>query len=275
MRDYLSERLRQGVKSVTVTADRICLQRIIGDHDVMVETLSVAKAAQMYEALWPHYAVDTHRGSLSKMRTLGAWITRKGWARTNPWNEVSPVGQRNKGKEQLTIDEARKFYSLGLQRAQSGDDGALGALMCLMMGLRASEVTSREPRDLDDNGRLLRIPYGKTKNAQRTLEVPDELRPLLAVRAARGGRLLPYTRWWLRNEVADLCAAAGVPSVSPHGLRGTYATIGIESGAAMKVVSAALGHGGTEVTERHYVAQDAASTAQSRRTMTILQGGRG
>ena len=48
-----------------------------------------------------------------------------------------------------------------------------------LLGLRASEVTDRVVRDLDDNGRLLWIEFGKTKRSRRTLEIPALLRPYL------------------------------------------------------------------------------------------------
>ena len=41
--------------------------------------------------------------------------------------------------------------------ADVGDEGAVAAMMALVMGMRASEIVSRVVRDLDDDGRLLWI----------------------------------------------------------------------------------------------------------------------
>ena len=41
--------------------------------------------------------------------------------------------------------------------------------MALLLGMRASEVLCRVVRDLDDAGRVLWIPLGKTDNARRRL----------------------------------------------------------------------------------------------------------
>lgn len=58
-------------------------------------------------------------------------------------------------------------------------------LTAFLLGLRASEVTDRVVRDLDDEGRLLWIEFGKTRRSRRTLEVPALLRPHLP-RLAKG-----------------------------------------------------------------------------------------
>ena len=47
--------------------------------------------------------------------------------------------------------------------ANVGNDAAVGVLTALLMGMRASEVTDRVVRDLDDEGCLLWIEVGKTK----------------------------------------------------------------------------------------------------------------
>jgi integrase len=52
-------------------------------------------------------------------------------------------------------------------------------MTAFLLGLRASEVTDRVVRDLDDDGRLLWIEFGKTKRSRRTLEIPAILRPYL------------------------------------------------------------------------------------------------
>ena len=66
---------------------------------------------------------------------------------------------------------------LCVRKANEGDEPAVGVLTAFLMGMRASEVTDRMVRHLDDDGRLLWIEVGKTKRSRRTLEVPALLRP--------------------------------------------------------------------------------------------------
>ena len=80
---------------------------------------------------------------------------------------MKQIGQRNRGKKQLRIDEARKLGDLSASPTNAGDDAAVGVLTALLLGLRASEVTDRVVRDLDDDGRLLWIEFGKTKRSRR------------------------------------------------------------------------------------------------------------
>jgi integrase len=135
-------------------------------------------------------------------------------------------GSATAGK-QLRIDEARKLDELCIAKANAGNDGAEGVLTALLMGMRASEVTDRVVRELDDEGRLFWIEVGKTKRSRRTLEVPTLLRPYLLALAkdrapdeqliSRGltKRRRKRDRQWLRHWLPDFCDEAQIPRVRP------------------------------------------------------------
>jgi integrase len=130
-------------------------------------------------------AVDSHRNILAEAKTFLNWAVGRGYLRGNPLAGVVGTGKRRHGKPQLRIDEARKWQAKALQLASEGQEGAVGALVTLLMGLRAGEVVSRIVRDLDDDGRLLCIPDSKTAAGKRTLQVPEALRSSL-LRLAEG-----------------------------------------------------------------------------------------
>ena len=207
-------------------------------------------------------AVDTHRLMLKRARTFLRWAKERGYVRDNPFEAVKPVGKCRAGKPQLRIDEARKFMKVALAAAQAGDDLAVGVLMLLLLGLRASEVMYRPVRDVDDQGRVLWISRGKTKNARRRLNVPDVLQPLLRkltegkapeawlFGTTRSGR--PKFPAYLALKVQDFCVKAGVPVVCPHSLRGLHSTLALEAGATANLVASALGHSSFAITARHY-----------------------
>jgi hypothetical protein len=70
--------------------------------------------------------------------------------------------------------------------AGQGESGTVAALVSLLMGMRASEITTRVARDLDDGGRLLWIPDAKTEAGKRT---PTGTGGVAAVpERARGGK---------------------------------------------------------------------------------------
>ena len=216
---------------------------------------------------------------LCVMRRFWLWRIEQGYAQTNPWMSVRKVGRANVGKPQLRIDETRKLEAVAMQRAQSGDVPALGILLMLYLGLRQGEVAARVARDIDDEGRVLWIPSGKTKNARRRLKIPEQLRPLILKRV-EGMQpdepiLYPSSHKMHHHgyyvvQLARLCRLAGVPVVCPHSLRGMHATLALEGGATGDAVAKALGHGSFEMTKTHYASASSVSNSESSRVAAIL-----
>lgn len=253
----------------------------------LLEDLRPSRCEALYSKTTKEVSVDTHRNALAAAKTFGAWCVKQKWIPKNPVENVEPIGQRNRGKKQLRIDEARRFVEVAIKKANAGDDAAVGVLTALLLGLRASEVTDRVVRDLDDDGRLLWIEFGKTKRARRTLEVPLVLRPyLLALAEGRGPEEQLITRkllrtgkkadrYWLMRETRRLCTEAKTPRVCVHSLRGLHATLATEAGATSHAVAGALGHSTPAVTQAHYVDGTTKRRANSRRVVNALAPGPG
>ena len=213
------------------------------------------------------------------VRRFWRWAMEKDYVKSNPWMKVRKVGKANVGKPQLRIDETRKLEAVAMQRAQSGDVPALGILLMLYLGLRQGEVAARVARDIDDEGRVLWIPSGKTKNARRRLKIPEQLRPLI-LRRIEGMQpaepiLYPsshkmHHRGYYVVQLARLCRLAGVPVVCPHSLRGMHATLALEGGATGDAVAKALGHGSFEMTKTHYASASSVSNSESSRVAAVL-----
>ena len=89
--------------------------------------------------------------------------------------------------------------------ADQGNDGAVAAMMSLVMGMRCTEIVSRVVRDLDDGGALLWIPDSKTLAGRRKLQVPEFLQPYL-VKLAEGSGI---GRGVVRGALARLAAEVG------------------------------------------------------------------
>ena len=188
------------------------------------------------------------------------------------------MGKRRHGKEQLRIDEARRWQGKAIEYAERGEAGAVAAMMCLVMGMRCSEVVSRIVRDLDDEGRLLWIPDSKTLAGRRKLQVPDFLQPYL-IRLAKdrdpqAGLLGEHWRDWPRKWVQRICKAAKVPLVTAHAMRGLHGTLAVDSGITSHAVAAALGHESFKTTAESYAQRDAVAGAQQKRVLGVLAGGK-
>ena len=221
-------------------------------------------------------AVDTHRNVLAEAKTFLGWCVTKTWIRANPLRAVEGRGRRRRGKEQLRIDEARKWLVRARRRAKEGNAGAVAAMVTLLLGLRCSEVISRQVRDLDDVGRLLWIPESKTEAGRRTLVVPKLLRPLLLKLAEAKTSTEPlfgyHDRAWPRKWVQRICEEVHVQRVTAHGMRGLHSTLALDAGQTAPAVAAALGHESPTTTLGHYAAPGAGSAARQDRTVKVLRG---
>lgn len=221
-------------------------------------------------------SVATVRSELATARRFFTWAARAGHM---PAVKVTArvEGRANRGKPQLTEDEARRYLAVALERGPIG----VAAAIPLLMGLRGSEVVQRQVRDLDRDGQVLWIRNAKTAAGDRRVEIPEVIQGRLIDMAdgqdptdwlwpGREGRHL--TRDGLLWAVKDICREAGVPVVPTHGLRGTHSTIAEDAGSTGHVVAATLGHTSPEVTGQHYTLPGVRQQARARRAVLRLVG---
>lgn len=259
---------REGVRASTLVTNGHRLRAFMRDLNLPLVMVDAKAAAQLYNLRVKESRTDTHRNELSLVRRAADWWVKQGWLVSNPFAGVVPVGQRKRGKPQLRIDEARAFITAALDDYITGGDvSGLACATTLLLGLRASECTDRIVRDLDDGGRVLWIPHGKTAAAIRQMQVPDVIRPLLldvASSKAPLDRLWgDVDRHWLAHHTRRLCRKANVPVISPHGLRGLHATLAIGGGTSPEAVAKSLGHVNADITRAHYLAPGSEAAAQS------------
>lgn len=212
--------------------------------------------------------VDTLAGELATVRRAFAFFAKQGWHPGDPFVGCEVEGSRSAGKPQLRKEESRAFLRTALTKGKEG----LAAAMGLLMGMRASEITGLIVRDIDDGGKVVWVSKAKTKRGVRQLAVPDVLVPYLQELTRNRFPLEQLwgdvDRHWLYRAVPAICAEAAVPRVTPHGLRGTWATLAvgvIDTNAA----AAALGHL-PSMTLSNYAAPGAAQSGQSARVADQL-----
>lgn len=274
---YVDHQRARGLGDNTVDTIEYRLRAIVDVTTSGAEPLirlTPTTGAVLYHLRSQSTKADTHRGELTVAKAFGAWCVSHGWLRDDPFAKVEGVGRRSAGRPQLRLDEAKLFLEAALA---DPDIAGLAAATTLMLGARASEITDRVVRDVDDCGHVFWIDRAKTAAGIRHLSVPE----VLAGRLAELARGRPpqdplwgdVDRHWLHYHVVRLCEVAGVPRVTPQGLRGLYASIAIESGAAIRDVCRALGHTDPGVTRRHYFSPGAEQRGQSRIVLRILNGG--
>lgn len=258
------------------------LRGLLDESDTMNQ-LSPKRMEKSYLDYAATHSVDTSRNALAQLRTFFNWCIKKKIVRKNPTANITPMGRRKKGKKQLKKSESRKFAGLSLQLAQKGDEGALAAHMSLILGLRSGEVTKRKVGDVDVNedGTLLWIDKGKSKAAERAVGVPDPLVRILLERTKgkkRDAWLFPSTassghrgKTWLRKNVKRICKLADVPVVSPHGLRGTNATMMMLAGFDSNALTRWLGHTSFTMTKEHYLAPGTIEQVRAENMAKIME----
>jgi integrase/recombinase XerC len=130
-------------------------------------------------------------------------------------------------------------------------------------GIRVSELCGLDVEDVDRARRVVRVfgkgakertvPYGAP--AEEALDgYLRHARPALVgersgsalLLGARGGRLASTA---VRRIVAAASARAGLPRLSPHGLRHSAATHLVEGGADLRAVQEILGHASLSSTQ--------------------------
>ena len=283
--EYLAHLRRNGLKDSSLSCIEFRLSHFL-PQDRALGSISHEVAATLYSdettritKFGRPVAACTHRMLLRQTKAFFRWaIDDRRYLSANPFDKVKPVGRVNTGKAQLTIDEARKLNAWLIHRAESGDEGATAVLTQLVLGLRSSEVLGRRVRDLDDGGRALCIPGGKTKNARRSLDIDSEPLRALLQRQTVGkspddllfGPGKPLHNDYLWDRLQRYCVLAGVPKVCPHSLRGLHSTIAVERGTTSGVVAAALGHGSFAITARHYVNPQTLANAKARKVSAAL-----
>ena len=111
------------------------------------------------------------------------------------------------------------------------------------------------------------------RQLQRTTpseKVPSKLAPRLVFPSRRGTVLEPSN---VRRELTRICAAAGVPRITPNELRHTCATLLNDDGVPLELIADMLGHTTTAMLQRHYRHRVRPSADAAVRTMNQMFGG--
>jgi site-specific recombinase XerD len=149
-------------------------------------------------------------------------------------------------------------------------------------GLRLNELVDLRRADLDLPGTRLHIDQGKGRKdrvvylsatavlaLERYLaQVPE--RPAEASLFYRHA-MVPMEYRWVQYQLRVLGEAAGVPDVSPHRLRHTFATRLINLGVPVTTIQKLLGHDNLNTTQRYAHVADPTAEREYRHAMQTLE----
>ena len=208
----------------------------------------------------------TRSRKLSAIRSLFRYLAREGQITRNPGEAVRGPKQERKLPTVLTADDAKRLMDDCIRPRSFRDQALLETLYS--SGARVSEVVNLNLDDVDlhegvatvlGKGRKERlVPLGT--HAVRALEAYRRSLPAGTVsgplfRNQRGGRLTTRSIERLVAKAArDL---PNFPSLSPHGLRHSFATHLLDGGVDLRAIQELLGHVSVSTTQRYtHVALD-------------------
>ena len=216
------------------------------------------------------------RGSLARRaaaaRTFTRWAHRDGLIPHDIGARLaSPKAQRDLPTV-LRADQAGELMAAPRRSGSAGPDGRTDVVrlrdtlileLLYATGIRVSELVGLDVDDVDTGRRVVRVfgkgakeravPYGQPAQAafdawmrhgRSDLAAPHSGPALLL---GEKGRRLQATM--VRKIVAAYAQAAGLPHLSPHGLRHTAATHLLEGGADLRSVQELLGHASLSSTQ--------------------------
>lgn len=183
----------------------------------------------------------------------------------------------------LDSEGRKKFLSVMTERSSF----YLPSMLAYYTGMRSSEISALQWKDINipmrtinvrqsavfekdpEKNNELRLFIGETKTpkSRRTIPIVAQLVPILLkaaedknpnindfVVSQQNPKLLStsFLKWANRNKIIG---SAGKP-ISMHGLRHTFATVGVQSGMDIKSLSSILGHANTAMTLDIYASDD-------------------
>lgn len=123
----------------------------------------------------------------------------------------------------------------------------------LYTGLRCEEASAISIHEIDLTAKLIHVPAEAAKGGKaRTVPLFAQAEQAVETQQATEGLLWPCKADWPRKALKRGAFRAGIPHLSPHDLRHTFATRYLQGGGNIKVLSLILGHSSVKITEDHY-----------------------
>ncbi|HLL76754.1 MAG TPA: tyrosine recombinase XerC [Pyrinomonadaceae bacterium] len=205
---------------------------------------------------------------LAALRTFFQFLLREGVVQSNPAKLVSTPRLEKKLPTHLTVEDAVRFIETPDTKTDLGKRDRAILEMLYGTGVRVSELTKLDLRDVDFRNRMVRV-KGKRRKERVVPFGEPALHALVEYLQARGNFLnsappterdeqalfLNYqgTRITTRSvgRMVDkyITECAGIHNISPHSLRHSFATHLLDNGADLRHIQELLGHARLSTTQ--------------------------
>ena len=279
-------RVDDNAQSIAAFLDSAWARKGLSDLTLKAYESDLSRTAQMYPGVIAQCSRDDLQGILAKRqeyaassnaRLLSCWrhyyqyLVETGQRQDNPTERIaSPTMLRNIPDALSETDVERLLSAPDVESPMGVRDRAMLELM-YATGLRVSEIVSLTMEQVSQEQGLVRtmgkgskerlIPFGDEagywlmeylENARGTWSSPGVSAAFFVSNRGRG--MTRQTFWHMVKKYASM---AGIrPSLSPHGLRHSFATHLLNHGADLRVVQSLLGHSDLSTTQIYtHVAQ--------------------
>lgn len=215
---------------------------------------------------------------------------RRGLLNNNPCEYALIPKQKKPDINILSEDDIPKFLEALDSRPL---DFKVFCELALFCGLRRSELFGLYKTDVTDVVKVNKVRHRlngediiqtpKTKSSVRTLAVPkfiqEDVARLIEEQSRRpaqseflilNGFGEPVHHSWANKHLNALIKKYGLPHITVHGLRHTYASMLINAGIPIAEVSVQLGHASIDITLRAYTHLFTEASTASRRISDLL-----
>ncbi len=264
-RTFLQDLAARGGRPRTIQAYAshfALFSRFLGEDDLRAFREDTLLEYPTWLASWrgPHTrgqgcTPNTIHAHLASLRSFAAWLVRRGDLKRNPTEKLPGVRRPRRLHRSVPVEWLDRIIAADL----SARDRAL-LLVAQTCGLRRQELVNLNLEDLDLEHQALVVRDGKGGDERALPLAPATIAAIevwLGERGREPGPLFTGCRGMRLGQqgVGGVLSAAarkaGLPHITPHQLRHTWATQAVNEGVPVHVVQAALGHASLETTARY------------------------
>lgn len=285
---YIAHKKMVGLKATTERGYDVAKNRIVSAMGGFIAREVTAYQIECFVAEMANkYKSKTIRNTIGLLNSAYAHALRTGQLANNPCQYVTLPKKNRPDIKVFSEHEVMAFFeALKDERI----DYRVAYELCLLCGMRRSEVLGLKESDVNIPFKCVTISHTrhrvsgemivqdtKTEQSHRTLALPDivveDIKALLLDHdreykhtdyLIQDGFGQPMNPSVLTNHIGEIEKRAGLPHISVHGLRHTFATMLNNEGIDIARISRELGHSNLSTTLNVYTHVFGGATASSR-----------
>ena len=247
-------------------------------QDLQVNDLTPAHVRKWQsELLSKNYSPTYVKTIYNQLSAIFNYAVRYYGLRENPARVAGSIGKKKAQEMHFwTLEQFNQFIE-----CVPKFPARVGFSVLFWTGLRIGELLALTLEDIDLEAATLMVNKSfqtidgkevvtepKTPKGNRTVPLPKKLCDMIRQYEAAmyepqpDDRLFPFTKHYFHHQMNQGCKASGVERIRLHDLRHSHASLLINSGAPILLVSERLGHEAVETTLRTYRHQYPSTTSE-------------